>query len=341
MLGPCSWSTRIRGRWIRSSRQRHARGSRRSARSPGTTAPPAGAELVEPLLPELTAVIGQTALPAERIGTCTPPARGAQRRGQLPPKRRLRRLLRPRDRRARDRPGVRPAGRRARARDGARRRPDIPRGDAEIRAGTETMFDEGGNGGSFLLAGKTVGIVGCGNLARSLLPLLRPFGCELLGARSLAPRRRAHGARRRAGAPSSSSSPAARSSSSSPRSRPRTSARSAPRASTRWRPARSSCSSRARRSSTGRRCSTAASRGHIRAAIDVFPEEPIPADEPARATPGTILSAHRAGNVPEIWRQVGEMVADDLEALAAGREPLRMQRADPLTVDRLRSRPIG
>jgi len=85
----------------------------------------------------------------------------------------------------------------------------------------------------------------------------------------------------------------------------------------------------------------AASRGHIRAAIDVFPEEPIPAGEPARTTPGTILSAHRAGNVPEIWRQVGEMVADDLEALAAGREPQRMQRADPLTVGRLRSRPIG
>jgi hypothetical protein len=45
--------------------------------------------------------------------------------------------------------------------------------------------------------------------------------------------------------------------------------------------------------------------------------------------------------VPEIWRQVGEMVADDLEALASGREPQRMQRADPLTVERLRSRPIG
>ena len=57
---------------------------------------------------------------------------------------------------------------------------DIPRGDSEIRAGTESMFDDGVNGGSFLLAGKTVGLVGCGNLARSLLPLLRPFGCELL-----------------------------------------------------------------------------------------------------------------------------------------------------------------
>ena len=50
-------------------------------------------------------------------------ARGrAQRRGQLPPERRLRRLLRPRDRGAGHRPGLRPTGRGARARDGTRRR---------------------------------------------------------------------------------------------------------------------------------------------------------------------------------------------------------------------------
>ena len=85
----------------------------------------------------------------------------------------------------------------------------------------------------------------------------------------------------------------------------------------------------------------AAASGRIRAAIDVFPEEPIPPGERARTTPGTILSAHRAGNVPEIWREVGEMVATDLEAVLAGREPTRMQAADPATVARLRSRPIG
>ena len=45
--------------------------------------------------------------------------------------------------------------------------------------------------------------------------------------------------------------------------------------------------------------------------------------------------------LPEIWRRVGEMVADDLEALFAGRPATRLQRADPLTVGRLRSRPIG
>jgi hypothetical protein len=45
--------------------------------------------------------------------------------------------------------------------------------------------------------------------------------------------------------------------------------------------------------------------------------------------------------VPEIWRQIGEMVADDLEALFAGREPQRMQQpirnggAPALAPDRL------
>jgi phosphoglycerate dehydrogenase-like enzyme len=85
----------------------------------------------------------------------------------------------------------------------------------------------------------------------------------------------------------------------------------------------------------------AASSGRIRAAIDVFPEEPIPAAERARSTPGTILSAHRAGNVPEIWRRVGDMVATDLETVLAGLEPTFLQRADPATVERLRSRPVG
>jgi hypothetical protein len=45
--------------------------------------------------------------------------------------------------------------------------------------------------------------------------------------------------------------------------------------------------------------------------------------------------------VPEIWQQIGEMVADDLEAILGGGEPHRMQRADPATVSLLRSRPIG
>ncbi len=44
----------------------------------------------------------------------------------------------------------------------------------------------------------------------------------------------------------------------------------------------------------------AAESRQTRAAIDVFPEEPVPANHRAGRTPNTILSAHRASNVPEI-----------------------------------------
>jgi phosphoglycerate dehydrogenase-like enzyme len=85
----------------------------------------------------------------------------------------------------------------------------------------------------------------------------------------------------------------------------------------------------------------AARSGQIRAGIDVWPEEPIPASEPGRTTPNTLLQAHRLGSVPEIQTLIGQFVADDLEAILAGRPPARCQRADVATVGRLRSIPVG
>ena len=302
--------------------------------------PPAGPELVDQLLPELVAIVGQTALPSARLERA-PRLRGVLNvEGNFLPNV--------------DYPGCfargievlgigpvfgPPVAELALGLALAAAR-DILRGDAEIRAGTEILYDDGVNDGSFLLAGKTVGLVGCGSLADALLPLLRPFRCELLAhdpwldnaaivalgtepvalvelfARSrvvfvLSPVTTENvGAIGRdcfeAMAPGSVVVLVSRA------------------AVVDW-PA----------------LLDATASGHIRAAIDVFPEEPIPAVERARRTQGTILSAHRAGNVPEIWRRVGEMVADDLEALLAGRTPVRLQRADPATVEKLRSRPIG
>ena len=37
-----------------------------------------------------------------------------------------------------------------------------------------------------------------------------------------------------------------------------------------------------------------------------------------RRTPNTLLQAHRAGNVPEIWPWMGQLVADDLEQVLKG-----------------------
>jgi phosphoglycerate dehydrogenase-like enzyme len=74
--------------------------------------------------------------------------------------------------------------------------------------------------------------------------------------------------------------------------------------------------------------------GRFRAAIDVFPTEPLPQDHPIRRAPGVILSAHRAGSVPEGLQEIGRAVVDDLEAILAGLPPSCMQQAKPELIQR-------
>ena len=45
--------------------------------------------------------------------------------------------------------------------------------------------------------------------------------------------------------------------------------------------------------------------GRFKAAIDVFPVEPLPLDHPIRRAPNAVLSGHRAGSVPEGLREIG------------------------------------
>lgn len=75
--------------------------------------------------------------------------------------------------------------------------------------------------------------------------------------------------------------------------------------------------------------------GRFKAAIDVFPVEPLPNNHPIRQAPGTVLSAHRAGSVKEGLWELGRMVVDDLEAIARGLPPQRLQSAQPELVGRL------
>ena len=216
----------------------------------------------------------------------------------------------------------------------------IARGDAQMRAREEVLYDEGVNQNTFLLSGKTLGIVGCGNLGRALLPFLRPFSrdilvhdpwiqptvlrelgvepCELMEVFSRSrvvfilaatTTENQHGLDRRFFNAMARGSVVV-------------------------------LVSRAGVVNWDDLLDAAAS-GQIRAAIDVFPDEPIPHDARVRDTPNTILSAHRAGNVPEVWTQMGEMVADDLEWILRGLPPQRMQRATPELTSRLRSKPVG
>lgn len=81
--------------------------------------------------------------------------------------------------------------------------------------------------------------------------------------------------------------------------------------------------------------------GHIRAASDVFPQEPLPPDHPVRQLEGFLLSAHRAGALDVAFKRMGEMVWADLDLLEKGLPPNLCKRAERETVARMRSRPVS
>jgi phosphoglycerate dehydrogenase-like enzyme len=81
--------------------------------------------------------------------------------------------------------------------------------------------------------------------------------------------------------------------------------------------------------------------GHIRAASDVFPEEPLPADHPVRKLEGFVLSAHRAGALNVAFKQMGRMVLDDMALMMRGLPPMTCRRAERETVRRMRSKPVS
>jgi phosphoglycerate dehydrogenase-like enzyme len=216
----------------------------------------------------------------------------------------------------------------------------IPEADAAVRAGTETLYGTGDNHDSILLAGRTLALIGCGNLGKALLPLLRPFGGEILihdpwiqpaVLRSL-------------GATPVSLDAAferaavvfilAATTTDNTGTINRRHFRALPRGSIVVLVSRAGVMN-------FDDLLDAAADGHLRAAIDVWPDEPIPADHRARRTPNTVLQAHRAGNIPEIWPGMGEMVTDDIEWVLRGLAPQRCQRAVLETVSKLRSKPVG
>ena len=213
-------------------------------------------------------------------------------------------------------------------------------GDAKIRAGKESLYGVDDTADSFLLRGKTMGVIGYGNLGRELIPMLRPFRGELLVHD---PWLHGHVLREMQLYPASLEELFRRS---------RVVFILAPTTTENARSLDKRYFSLMQRGSVVVLASRAgivnfddlldaAQTGQIRAAIDVFPEEPIPADHRARRTPNTILSAHRAGNVPEIMHEIGRMAVDDLELVLHGLPPQRTQRANLETAAKYRSKPGG
>jgi phosphoglycerate dehydrogenase-like enzyme len=210
----------------------------------------------------------------------------------------------------------------------------ISAGDRAMREGTEA-YGRAGNGSAFLLSRETIGLVGFGNLGRALRRLLEGFRCRILVYDPWLP----------GAAIADDGCEAA--------SLPDVLARSRvifllagvtadnpgfiDRAALR----------RIRDGSVVVLASRAAiidfdalldeaRSGRLRIATDVFPHEPVPADDPVRTSP-MLLSAHRAGGIPAAFQDIGERVLDDLGLIFAGLPPARLQRAQLQTVGLMRS----
>lgn len=84
----------------------------------------------------------------------------------------------------------------------------------------------------------------------------------------------------------------------------------------------------------------AVSSGHIVAASDVFPQEPLAKDHPVRSLKGFIRSAHRAGALDSAFLKMGDMVLEDMDLMDRGLPPMRCKRAERETVSRMRSKPV-
>jgi len=80
--------------------------------------------------------------------------------------------------------------------------------------------------------------------------------------------------------------------------------------------------------------------GHIVAASDVYPQEPLPRDHPVRELDGFIRSAHRAGALDSAFKKMGDMVLEDMDLMDRGLPPVRCKRAERETVSRMRSTPV-
>ena len=64
--------------------------------------------------------------------------------------------------------------------------------------------------------------------------------------------------------------------------------------------------------------------GRIRAILDVFDEEPLPASSPLRQLPNVYLSPHAAGHTQDShWRQ-GDLIVDEVVRFVRG-EPLQFE----------------
>ena len=78
----------------------------------------------------------------------------------------------------------------------------------------------------------------------------------------------------------------------------------------------------------------------IYAAIDVFPIEPVDKNDPIRKLSNVIFSAHRAGALNIVFKNMGKIVYEDMKLIQSNLPPRLCKRAERETVGLLRSKPV-
>jgi phosphoglycerate dehydrogenase-like enzyme len=214
----------------------------------------------------------------------------------------------------------------------------ITQADRDFRAGTE-RYGLDGNAGSFVFTGCTVGLIGYGDLGRALHRLLLPFGCPTLVFDPWLPDYflRAQGltpaplevllAQSRvvfvfAGVTTENQHFLGRA-----------------QFETMQPGAAFLLMSRAAVVDFPAMLEQARS-GRLRVATDVFPQEPVAPDDPVRRIDGLLLSAHRAGGLPEALFDIGRQTVADAGLILRGLAPVVCRRAQRETVGRARSKPV-
>ncbi|MDB4184410.1 NAD(P)-binding domain-containing protein [Alphaproteobacteria bacterium] len=82
-------------------------------------------------------------------------------------------------------------------------------------------------------------------------------------------------------------------------------------------------------------------KGDIFAALDVFPTEPVNKNDPIRKLKNVLFSAHRAGALSGAFTEMGDIVYEDMMLIMKNLPPRLCKRAERETVGLLRSKPIS
>jgi phosphoglycerate dehydrogenase-like enzyme len=82
-------------------------------------------------------------------------------------------------------------------------------------------------------------------------------------------------------------------------------------------------------------------KGDIYVATDVFPNEPVSKNDPIRKIDNFLFSAHRAGALAGAFTEMGDIVLEDMRLISKNLPPRLCKRAERETVSLLRSKPVA